>query len=318
MTLIGCTTPKSINQSKLLGNLSEISTCDGSFSLYSSFFKEPFHSLSGALTEARVKFLDPSEINRFKNKDNLRVLDVCVGLGYNSALLIETIQNTSINLEWRGLEIDQRPLIMALKNNSFQKNWTQPVLNILQSLLKKSSWVDKNSKGEILWGDARRKLKLLPETFKNDLILLDAFSPGKCPQLWTEEFIKSLSQRLSPGGRIVTYCRAAAVRGSLRRAGLDLYSLKEPLGMNQDWSIGTMAILPETNKASYFDNSSPWQSLSQMEEEHLLTRAAIPYRDPNGIESSAKIIQRRKKEQINCSLESTSSWQKRWKLGKKS
>ena len=49
-----------------------------------------------------------------------------------------------------------------------------------------------------------------------------------------------------------------------------------------------------------------------MEEEHLLTRASIPYRDLSGHDSATKILQRRKQEQEACQLESTSSWQRRW------
>ena len=49
-----------------------------------------------------------------------------------------------------------------------------------------------------------------------------------------------------------------------------------------------------------------------MEEEHLLTRAAIPYRDPNNKDDSAKILKRREKEQQESTLANTQNWKKRW------
>ena len=59
-----------------------------------------------------------------------------------------------------------------------------------------------------------------------DLILMDAFSPSHCPELWSEEFLGGLAQKLAPGGRLLTYSRAASIRGSLQRAGLDVQTLR--------------------------------------------------------------------------------------------
>jgi tRNA U34 5-methylaminomethyl-2-thiouridine-forming methyltransferase MnmC len=62
--------------------------------------------------------------------------------------------------------------------------------------------------------------------------------------------------------------------------------------------------------ASFSDRDLP--PLSPQEQEHLQTRAAIPYRDPNLSDSAEEIRQRRQQEQDLSSLEPTSSWKKRW------
>ena len=49
-----------------------------------------------------------------------------------------------------------------------------------------------------------------------------------------------------------------------------------------------------------------------MEEEHLSTRASIPYRDPDGTMNTNEIIKNRKVEQAKSLMETTSSWQRRW------
>ncbi len=46
--------------------------------------------------------------------------------------------------------------------------------------------------------------------------------------------------------------------------------------------------------------------------EHLFTRAAIPYRDPQLKDPPNVILQRRIKEQQKTSNEPTSQWQNRW------
>ena len=56
-----------------------------------------------------------------------------------------------------------------------------------------------------------------------------------------------------------------------------------------------------------------WRPLSPMEQEHLHTRAAIPFRDPDGTASCTEILTRRNLEQEHCHLEPTNGWQRRWK-----
>ncbi len=295
-----------------LGKLSTFETKDGSISLRSSYFREAFHSKEGARREALEKFIISSQIDRFHKFKRIKVLDVCVGLGYNTACLIEALLRNSIRLNWFGLEIDSRPLKIALQTDSFKRNWSSEVLSILQSINSKGNWKKQLSEGNLLLGDARETLLSLPKKPIFDLILLDAFSPTHCPELWSEEFIHSLANRLIPDGRIITYCSAAAIRGSFRRAGLFLNSIKPNEDKKNDWSAGTIAILPDPNKPPQLSGPN-WQPLTIMEEEHLNTRAAIPYRDPSRKGSSKEILQRRKEEQQHSNMEKTKFWQLRWR-----
>ena len=292
-----------------LGPLTPLDTADGSLSLHSGHFQEAFHSSAGALAEARAKFAQPAELQRFGADSTLQVLDVCVGLGYNSAALMTALEQP--RLAWWGLELDRRPLELALAHPSFRRLWPEPVLQRLEALQHQGAWQDSRSAGMMLWGDARLTLEQLGANSRFDLILHDAFSPSRCPELWSEEFLSVLAQRLVPGGRLLTYSRAAAVRGSLRRAGLTLRSLLPAPGQRQEWSSGTLAQRPHPAKP-LAEHGPGWQPLSTMEEEHLHTRAAIPYRDPHRQDAATAIRQRRDDEQKRCGLESTSAWQRRW------
>ena len=214
-----------------LGALRVYPTADGSFSLHSDHFGEAFHNSAGALNEARAKFVQPAELQRFSSGSDLRILDVCLGLGYNTAAVLEALPTPGPKLQWWGLELDRRPLEQALEQASFQSLWSAPVLARLEDIRdhgcwkEPGGWQENNSQGIQLWGDARSMLKQIPESVRFDLVLLDAFSPQRCPELWSEEFLGALAQRLAPQGRLLTYSRSAAVRASLKRAGLSLYSL---------------------------------------------------------------------------------------------
>ena len=75
-------------------DLEELITNDGTLSLRSLIYKENFHSNIGALKETKNKFIKPSKLERFKNK-SIKVLDICFGLGYNSAFLFKELLNQS-------------------------------------------------------------------------------------------------------------------------------------------------------------------------------------------------------------------------------
>ena len=102
------------------------------------------------------------------------------------------------------------------------------------------------------------------------------------------------------------------MRSSLRRAGLELRSLLTAAHKLEKWSSGTLAA-KQSEKGSLAVEGPGWSALSAMEEEHLQTRASVPYRDPDGEDEAGMIQHRRKLEQDCCDLESTSAWQRRWR-----
>ena len=296
-----------------MSEFKEVLTQDGSYSLRSIFFDENFHSLKGALNETQTKFIVPSDLKRFKNK-SLKVLDICFGLGYNSALLFNNLIQQNSSLSWYALELDKRPLEFTLKNKNYRKLWNQKIIRIFESLYHKNTFEDDLFKCKIIWGEARMKIINIPEDIKFDLIYLDGFSPQKCPQVWTVEFLSMVTQKLSKNGYLITYSTAAAVRNTLRNLGLKIYSIKPNLNSKNLWSQGTVGVAKfDEEKIQPNPNLN---NLSFMEEEHLLTKASIPYRDPELNAKTEDIISERLKEQLLSDLSSSKIWREKWKMTK--
>ena len=293
-----------------MSKLIEIITKDGSFTLKSEFFQENFHSLKGALEETKIKFTNPSYLQRF-NGNSLSVLDICFGLGYNSASLFSDLLKQNSFLNWYALEIDKKPLEYSLRNKSFLKLWHPKVSKIFKHLYKKNQYIDQSFQCNIIWGDARKEINNIPSKIKFDLIYLDGFSPQKCPQVWTIEFLSKIVQKLNPNGYLITYSSAAAVRMTLRNLGLEILSIKPNLNSKSCWSIGTVAITEFDN--ANFQNNLCFGQLSIMEEEHLLTKASIPYRDPGQNSKAVDIIKKRAEEQFMSNLMNTKDWREKWK-----
>ena len=71
---------------------------DGSFSLWSEDYGQAFHSERGAIQEAQDTFLAPAGLERFAPGSTLRVLELCVGTGTNTAVLLEACQQRQLQL----------------------------------------------------------------------------------------------------------------------------------------------------------------------------------------------------------------------------
>ncbi len=285
-------------------------TADGSFTFVSQEFGESFHSHFGAKQESFVKFVAPTQLATSAHKPVLRLLDICYGLGYNTAAALQTIWavNPSCNVELIGLELNPSVPQAAIAQHFFD-NWNYEYTPILTQLAFEQQVQTDRLKAKLLIGDGRTSIKLVHQLgFQADAIFLDPFSPPQCPQLWTVEFIKQVSMCLHLDGILATYSCAAAVRTALLAAGLQIGSTP-PMGRR---TPGTVA-KKDTRTISF---SSYCSALSSEEEEHLQTRAAIPYRDPQLIDPADMIIMRRRQEQQSCLLEPTSRWRKRWLLKK--
>ena len=283
-------------------------TQDGSFTFFSEEFGEAFHSKQGAKAEAFQKFAAATQLTeKALSASPLRLLDVCYGLGYNTAAAIETIwtANPECRIEIYGLELDATVPQAAIGlieswSDSVQSDFVQEAL---RDLAFKQAYQSDRLTAKLLIGDARQTILQLD--FQADAIFLDPFSPRRCPQLWTVEFFQAVSQCLAPTGRLATYSRSASVRSALLQVGLAIGSIPTTDShAAHEWSQGTIASFDKTDLPP----------LSQMEQEHLQTRAAIPYRDPGLSDAAIDILARHQQEQKESSLESTSSWRRRWKI----
>jgi tRNA U34 5-methylaminomethyl-2-thiouridine-forming methyltransferase MnmC len=280
-------------------------TQDGSFTFFSEEFGEAFHSSQGAKAEAFQKFAIATNLHQRAQQPTLHLLDVCYGLGYNTAAALEVIWqvNPACQVEVYGLEIDPTVPLAAVKPELLAV-WPDRVQPLLTALAHHHHYEQPNLTARLLIGDARQTIQLLGQQgWQADAIFFDPFSPRRCPQLWTVEFFQQVAQCLHPTGQLSTYSRSAAVRSALLQAGLVIGTL--PLGdraLPHEWSQGTVAAW----------HAAALVPLSQMEQEHLQTRAAVPYRDPDLQDSAAVILHRHDQAQQASTVESTSSWRRRW------
>lgn len=151
-----------------------------------------------------------------------------------------------------------------------------------------------------LKNDDARKIILEDGNLYN-LIFLDAFTPSKCPCLWSYEFFKLLFEHLEPDGMILTYSTSASVRNAMRNAGFEIGNIyNERLGKFS----GTIATK---------DKPLIKSPLSEFDLGLLKTKAGIFYRDENLTDLNEVILERRNLEVKNSDKMSTSHYNKLFK-----
>lgn len=415
-------------------------TNDGSVGLYSTDFNDIYHSATGALTEAYEKFIYPVDFNNLLQKDKIKVLDICYGIGYNSKsflnfifenycqkkfskkysltkhyidkihtnnilqillgnfiyknkicneqiytdnifdkISITAIDNDKIlsyispfiktgvknfknvNIDFKYNAIDKfinnkdkisHPKINELINylifekirensNDFAQN---EELNQVINNPTFSQYFDSNIKGiyksyrykpyknnpircylanlhNIYYRYLSKRYKKRLERYqlqdinfklKNDdarkvlledynlynLIFLDAFTPSKCPCLWSYEFFKLLNEHLEEDGLILTYSTSASIRAAMVEAGFEIGNIYNER-LNR--FTGTVAA-KNKNQIKY--------PLSEYDLGLLKTKAGIFYRDENLTSLNEAINETRKIEIENSNRISSSHYKK--------
>ena len=147
---------------------------------------------------------------------------------------------------------------------------------------------------DLIIKDAREEL--LEDKNKYNLIFLDAFTPAKCPALWSVDFFKLLFEHLDENGRILTYSNSAAVRNAFLNAGFFIGKIYNPSSKKY---MGTIAVKNKTlikNELSEYDLGL------------LKTKAGIFYRDKNLNALNDEIIASHKIEVENSTLLSSSKY----------
>jgi tRNA U34 5-methylaminomethyl-2-thiouridine-forming methyltransferase MnmC len=233
----------------------EIVLCeDGTNTLYSKEFDEPYHSTKdGALHESLEKYVKPSFAIK-KEKEQLTILDICFGLGYNTFATLYYIKKQKLSTKVHVLspEFDEG-LIRSLHTFEYPPEF-ENIKHIIKAISQDLYYEDEQFKIEILLGDARKSIPQIKE--KIDIVYQDAFSPAHNPLLWTTEYFKDVRAICKEDAILTTYSTAAAIRLGLyengfflfvHRAEMMRYSTVASLKMLDDLEYINMELKKERN-----------------------------------------------------------------------
>lgn len=206
-------------------------TEDQTKTLWSEYFDEACHNLSGAISETIYNYIQGCAIpEQIVSGKNIHVLDVGFGLGLGLRALMDEMKKVDNKLpqdfSYTSIELDEDLFLWSVKNNFPEFLFTK-VDNSYQGILKitptSSLFV------QVFIGDGRITI---PEALKYNLlpkftaIFQDAFSPKKNPTLWTVEWFTTLIKSSDPQVYMSTYSASVSIRKSMVAAGWKISNAK--------------------------------------------------------------------------------------------
>ena len=220
---------------------------DGSYTAYSKEYDEHYHSTKdGALHESLVKHINPAfEIQH--NKDEINILDICYGLGFNTlaTLYYHQKNNLSSKLNIYSPELDSI-LVKSLKDFIYPSEFDD-FKHIILKLSKDGVYDDDFFHIEVFLGDAREYIKRFDKE-KFDIVYQDAFSPKVNPILWTQEYFSDIKNIIKEDGILTTYSISLPTRLALYENGFNIY-----LNSGDGFRNSTVASLSSLEKFKQVD-----------------------------------------------------------------
>lgn len=181
--------------------------------------------------------------------------------------------------------------------NSLHNIYYNHISNSYKNAMKALNLIDFDFK---LTNDDARRVVLSDDNIYN-YIFLDAFTPAKCPCLWTLEFFKLLYNHLDSEGMVLTYSNSAAIRNAFVNAGFYVGKIFSETAQK---FTGTVAV---KNK-SLIKNE-----LSEFDLGLMKSKAGIFYRDENLNALNEAIINRHSKDVESSTLVSSSKFIKNFR-----
>ena len=180
-----------------------------------------------------------------------------------------------------------------------------------KNTLKALKFIDFDFNLEI--DDARYSLQ--KDSVLYNYVFLDAFTPTKCPCLWTIDFLKLLYEHLEDDGMILTYSNSAQVRNAFINAG---FIVGKIYSESSKKFTGTIAVKNNSNleKLICEHENNKLVKISELSEYDLgliKTKAGIFYRDENLSLDNEAIIKVHEIEVQNSNLMSSSKFIKEYK-----
>ena len=194
---------------------------DGTYTAYSKEFEEHYHSTKdGALQESLQKHVIPA-FELSKEKDELVILDICFGLGFNTLATLYYMKKERIRKKVSifSPEFDKE-LIKSLKQFKYPDIFDD-FKEVIEALSSTGEYQDDLLHVSLYIGDAREYLLTCKERF--DIVYQDAFSPASNPILWTKEYFKDIKKLIKEEGVLTTYSISLPTRIALYENGFNIY-----------------------------------------------------------------------------------------------
>lgn len=208
-----------------------ITTADGSKTIQIEDWNEQYHSIHGAVQEARHVFIKNGL--QAINLAEIDLLEIGFGTGLNAFITFLEAEKHHLKINYTGVEA-----YPVLEEELQQLNYP----TILNAEIKsKDFWKMHRSAWEVPLKISDnftiiKQQKLFSEIEDinaYDLIYFDAFGARVQPELWDETMFKRMFNTLKDDGILVTYAAKGSVRRAMQSVGFLVEKLPGPPGKRE-------------------------------------------------------------------------------------
>lgn len=223
-----------------------ITTSDGSKTIQIEDWNEQYHSIHGALQEAKHVFLkhalffyydtffnkiEPSKLKSEKQKE-LSILEIGFGTGLNAFLTLIEAERLNLKINYVGIEA------YPVKLDEIQQlNYVELISEKHRSIFEHMHAIPWNA-GRVI--SSNFQLEKQEKFFQDisainafEIIYFDAFGARVQPNLWTEDIFKIMFDALKDNGILVTYAAKGSVRRAMQAVGFTVDRLPGPPGKRE-------------------------------------------------------------------------------------
>ena len=211
-----------------------ITTSDGSTTIQIEDWNEQYHSIHGAIQEAKHVFIKMGlhhfiEIHKVST---LRILEIGFGTGLNALVTALEASLNNIQVEYEGVEA------YPVQETELSKlNYTTLLAPDQHSVFDDMHLVSWDNLPPITSSVSLKKRQQffseLDDVSSFDLVYFDAFGARVQPDLWTEAIFNLMFIALKPNGVLVTYAAKGSVRRAMQAVGFIVERLDGPPGKRE-------------------------------------------------------------------------------------
>lgn len=211
-----------------------ITTSDGTKTIQIEDWNEQYHSIHGALQEAKHVYIESGLhefLQRHPSHTHITILEIGFGTGLNTMLTATDELAFKKSILYHGVEaypvLDGE--LKALDYASLVSSKPQ-----IFDQLHLAPW---NKESKILKHFVLKKRQEFFTDIKDvnafDIIYFDAFGPRVQPNLWTTTIFKIMYRAMHSNGILVTYSAKGSVRRAMQDVGFEVERLPGPPGKRE-------------------------------------------------------------------------------------
>ena len=213
-----------------------VTTGDGSTTIQITDWNEQYHSMHGAVQEAKHVFLKMGLdfwMNENPDQNSLHILEIGFGTGLNALLTLIHTEKSSVDILYEGVEAYPVSSEELAQLNYLEAADAQAFEAVFEKM-HQTPWEQTETITEAFQLKKRKQtFETLEDQDQHDLIYFDAFGARVQPELWEEPIFEKMYNALKPGGVLVTYAAKGSVRRAMQAVGFKVERLPGPPGKRE-------------------------------------------------------------------------------------